>query len=198
MTDVRLAVLALLVVLAGCVGGGPTPTPEERTVVRTEIVEKTVVVERTVTVVQPSPTPAVRTVVVNRTVTVEVTPTPTPTPTPTATPEPTPTPTPDYSELLDAGGTVSENSTHWIVEWSVTNEADRAVRYDFDLIVHYTDDSGRTAIANLANVEREFAEGETWTKTRTYSKNESAHVWGDEGPRGPDVEYNDHEVLDDG
>lgn len=119
--------------------GVESPTPEERTVVvtaegETEIVTRTVVhptpspdvVERTVvrnrtvvrvanrtvtrTIIRPSPTPRVETVVqptptpaeVTRTVyvTAEPTPTPTatatpsPTPTPTATPTPTPTATP--------------------------------------------------------------------------------------------------------
>lgn len=59
----RIAIVVLLIVLAGCSGAGQpgdTPTPQERTViVEPTPVERTVVVTKTV----PSPTPEIRTVV---------------------------------------------------------------------------------------------------------------------------------------
>jgi hypothetical protein len=89
MTRLTLtALLALAVLLAGCsTAAGPTPTPQERTVIveRTaptpEVVERTVIKHRTIKVF------------VNRTVTV-IKPSPTRLPSPTAHPSPTRRPSP--------------------------------------------------------------------------------------------------------
>lgn len=191
----RVAIaLAVLVLLAGCTAapGGETPEVIERTVVvqadtptpevveRTVVVTRTVIVERTVTVVvTPSPT---------------ATPSPTPTPAPTPTPSPTATPAPDYGDSLDVDGEVTESDTEWQITWVLTNDADRAVWYDFDLLAHYTDDVGRNTQLVAAHASQEFAPGETRTYTETYDKNDTRDLWRDEGPRSPDVEVNEWEV----
>lgn len=170
----RALLLGLLLVLAGCVGsGGPTPTPQERTVTiqpdsptpaeRTVTVHAPtatpetayIVVNRTVIVTQPSPTPKVRvvtrTVEVTRTVTVEVTPTPTASPTPTATPEPA------VGEWVKAETDYlyrDRNGTRWVeIDGVYTNNHDYAVRFNVYLEVYGAGDEPCTTYVIDTNRE---------------------------------------------
>lgn len=135
-------ILALTVLLAGCTAG-PAPDPEtptprvvERTVTvpsptpevveRTVVVTRTVVVNRTVTVIQPSPTPRVvtKTVVVTKT----------PTPTPTA------TPTPDWEDRLTEHH--SQSGERVIVGFSKETDDGPALRVRYAL-TYWTEENDR-------------------------------------------------------
>lgn len=172
----HLALALLLTLAAGCAAlpATDTPTPAERTViVEGPTVERTVIVERTV--VRPSPSPAIRTIYINRTVerTVFVTPTATPTATPTPTPEPT---FADGVEIdwfvfrqnvsYDGDGTMYE----LLVD--VENHNDANATFGLRAEVNYTDSDGvRQTQAIFTGHDRWTAPGETEVRVRR------AYVW---------------------
>lgn len=194
MTRLTLtALLALAVLLAGCsTAAGPTPTPQERTVIveRTaptpEVVERTVIKNRTikvfenrtVTVIKPSPTrfpsPTAR-----ASPTRFPSPTPPPTPTPrvvtktvivTETATATATPEPPSKFDINIGSTVVDTDPYTL-EVRVRNFYDGPVDLTLGIVLY--EDNQNSVYSEERRNEHLDGPDVGWTFTVTYAGEES-------------------------